>query len=130
MIVNSGDLLALDQLLSNLTGSIIELVEMSFMDNDPLLGYMDMYPATWSGGGGIALGIMPASTLDGSRAKSTRSAAMVFGNTSGSSKTAYGWMWSFNGTLIGVKAFPQPESIADGGTLELTPSMYMDNLTL
>jgi len=130
MIVNDGKMEALDELLSNLTGSNLELIAVDFDEDDPTLTYGDISWASWTGVAPVALGIMPAATMDGTRAKSTRSTTADFANSSGVSQTAYGWGWSNSGILYGVKKFLTPQVIADGGSLELTPTFYMDNLTL
>lgn len=130
MIVDDGKKLALDNLLSNLTGSTFEMIAVPFDENDPTLTYGDLSFASWTGAAPVALGVMPAATMDGTRASSTRSSAMVFDNSSGVSQTAYGVGWSFMGTLIATKAFDVPEVIPDGSTLEVTPTIKADNLTL
>lgn len=130
MLVDDGKMLALNELLSNLTGSTFEMIAVAFDENDPTLTYGDLSFASWTGAAPVALGAMPSATMDGTRASSTRSTPMVFDNTSGVSQTAYGVGWSFAGTLIATKAFPVPEVIPDGSTLEVTPTIKSDNLSL
>mgnify|MGYP006921333415 CR=1 FL=1 len=131
MIVDTGKLELLDELMSNVTDTIVEIVSATFDDTDPDLAYGDLTIASWSGGVTYYnLTSMGAATMDGTRAKSTRSSAMSFLNEMGSTQTGYGWAWSRSGVLIGAKLFDSPQSVPDLATLELTPSIYLDNLTL
>lgn len=130
MIVNTGKMLALDELLSNLTGSVVRLVGAPFDDTDPTLTISSLMLIDFGGVSEVALGIMPSATMDGTRAKSTRGSPAIFNNSSGSTVTIYGWAWISGGTLLGCKELAEAATLANGADFNLTPTIYMDNLTV
>lgn len=82
----------------------------------------DLTEAIWAGYSQQAITGLPAATLDGSNRAVSTPTALVFGNSSGSSQTAYGYFIvdSTNTYLIAADEFGAPITYPSGVSLSIT----------
>lgn len=123
--------MSLEALQTTLTGYYVELLDGFAVINDATI-WADLSFASWAGYAPEAVASLSSVTIDTNRAKCSMTSDAEFGNSSGSSQTAYGWAVVNTGSnkLLAAKMFDTPLIIPNGETRSVPVNFWLGNLVI